>query len=153
MSKRLIQFIIILAIVGGVYYGNKALNSYWGEEAVGQYAFEIHSLEDAKVLAAEQGKLVLADYSAIWCPSCRKLSTQVFAQDSIADSIKQGFIYARLDYDSEAGQQFAAKHELVGFPRVLVLNAVGEKVIEMPLTFEANEYLQNLNRVKRQYLP
>lgn len=153
MNKRLIQLGVILAIIGAVYYGNKMLNAYWGKEAVGQYAFAIHDLDRAKALAAEQGKLVLADYSAIWCPSCRKLSTQVFAQDSIADSINANFIYARLDYDSEEGKQFAADHELVGFPRVLVLNPVGEKLVEMPLTFEAPEYLQNLEQVKSRYLP
>ncbi|MDT0595351.1 thioredoxin family protein [Glaciecola petra] len=153
MNKRLIQLGIILVIVGAVYYGNKMLNAYWGKEAVGQYAFAIYDLDRAKALAAEQGKLVLADYSAIWCPSCRKLSTQVFAQDSIAGSINANFIYARLDYDSEEGKQFAADHELIGFPRVLVLNPTGEKLVEMPLTFEAPEYLQNLEQVTTRYLP
>lgn len=152
MSKRLIQLSVILVIIGAVYYGNKMLNAYWGKEAVGQYAFAIYDLNRAKSLAAEQGKLVLADYSAIWCPSCRKLSTQVFALDSIAASIDSGFIYARLDYDSEEGKNFAAEHELVGFPRVLVLNPAGEKLVEMPLTFEATEYLQNLEQVKTRYL-
>jgi thiol:disulfide interchange protein len=115
-------------------------------------AFQVHSLDAAKEKAKAEGKLVLADYSAIWCPSCRKLDTQVFANENVAAVIDSKFVYARLDYDTDEGAAFAAKHDLVGFPRVLILQADGEQLTEMPLTFEPSEYISNLEKVMQRFM-
>lgn len=153
MAKLLVKILSICAIVAVVYFGNKMLQTHLGENAINELSFTIHSLEEAKEIAAQNGKLVLADYSAIWCPTCRKLDQEVFANDEVATSISQNFVYARLDYDSESGRAFAKKHDLVGFPRVLVLNKDGDKLVEMPLTFNANEYKDNLTKAQLRLNP
>jgi len=146
--SRLTKYITaILVLVALGYFGNKGVQTYLGTQAVGDLSFRIYSLDEAKEVAKKEGKLVLADYSAIWCPSCRKLDTQVFANTEVAAEIDSNFVYARLDYDSEEGVEFAEQHALVGFPRVLILDAVGNKLTEMPLTFDPEEYLLNLQRV------
>lgn len=142
--KKSIGLVLIITIV---YFGNKSLQSYWGQEAVDNFAFPIYSLEQAKEIARRDNKLVLADYSAIWCPSCRKLGKEIFSNKTIAMAINENFVYARLDYDTREGENFAEKHGLAGFPRVLVLENSGEKVVEMPLTFNPLEYEFNLKKV------
>lgn len=151
MNKTFRNVVIIVAAVALVYYGNKGLNTYLGNQAVEKFTFTTYSFDEAKQKAAKEGKLVLADYSAIWCPSCRKLSSNVFANADIAEQINSHFVYARLDYDTSEGVAFAKTHELVGFPRVLVLTASGEKLTEMPLTFDPVEYKFNLTKVKKAY--
>ncbi|MFT6268372.1 MAG: thiol:disulfide interchange protein [Alphaproteobacteria bacterium] len=153
MGKLFKNVVTIVAVVAIVYFGNKGVQTYLGKQAVGDLSFIVHNLDEAKEIAKNEGKLVLADYSAIWCPSCRKLDTQVFANSDIAEQINSDFVYARLDYDTDEGAAFAKKHELVGFPRVLVLNTVGDKLAEMPLTFDPIEYEANLNMVKATFLP
>lgn len=150
MRKPLLNVLIIVAVSAVVYFGNKTVQSYLGEAAVNDLSFPIHSLEKAREIAQRDGKLVLADYSAIWCPSCRKLDTQVFANIDVAKTINDNFVYTRLDYDSEEGANFAKTYDLVGFPRVLVLDTKGNKLTEMPLTFEASEYKNNLSKVSQQ---
>lgn len=150
MLKLFIKVISIVLIMGLVYFGNKGVQKYLGYKALDAIEFEIHSLDDAKAKAKAEGKLVLADYSAIWCPSCRKLDEKVFANEEVSKTVASGFIYARVDYDSDEGKAFAAKHELVGFPRVIVLKDTGTKVLEMPLTFDPFEYQSNLNKVLAQ---
>lgn len=152
MNKTLKGVIYIVAIASIVYFANKPIQGYFGEKAVKNLSFTIHNLEEAKVLAAKEGKLVLADYSAIWCPSCRKLDEQVFANGDVANKIESSFIYARLEHDTEDGTAFADKYDLVGFPRVLVLDPQGTKLAEMPLTFDANQYGFNLDRVVSNFL-
>ncbi len=146
--KKAISLILIITVV---YVGNKALQSYWGQEAVNNFAFPIYSLEQAKEIAHRDNKLVIADYSAIWCPSCRKLGKEVFSDKTIAKTINKNFVYARLDYDTPEGESFAKKHGLAGFPRVLVLETSGEKIVEMPLTFNPLEYEFNLTKVLDAY--
>lgn len=147
MNKLFIKVVAIIAVLTLVYFGNKGLQSYLGKQAIGKLSFTVHSLEQAKVLAQKEQKLILADYSAIWCPSCRKLDTQVFANTKVARQIDEDFVYARLDYDSIEGAAFAQTYALVGFPRVLVLRPNGDKLTEMPLTFNPVEYLENLRKV------
>lgn len=152
MQKITKSIFIIVAIVGVAYFANRGVQTYLGKQAVGELPFTVHSLDDAKLLAAEQGKLVLADYSAIWCPSCRKLDEQVFTNEKVANSIQAGFVYARLDYDSDEGAAFAKEHALVGFPRVLILDTAGNKLDELPLTFDPLEYSRNVVKATTAYL-
>lgn len=151
MNKLLKSVAIILVVVAVVYFGNKGVQTYLGKQAVGVLAFQVYNLDKAKAIATQEGKLILADYSAIWCPTCRKLDTQVFANDDVAIRIDDSFVYARLDYDSEEGKAFAQKHDLVGFPRVLILDTKGKRLTEMPLTFEPSEYILNLDKVTQTF--
>lgn len=153
MPKLLIKVIALVAIVTVVYFGNRMVQTHLGKNAIGDLSFTVYSLEEAQTVAAREGKLVLADYSAIWCPTCRKLDTQVFTNAQVADTIQSGFVYARLDYDTKEGAAFAQTHDLVGFPRVLVLDNQGNKLVEMPLTFEPEAYQANLNKAFEQFLP
>jgi len=147
MNKTLKSVLYIVAVVTVVYFGNKGVQSYLGKQAVGDLSFTVHELDEAKAIAAKEGKLVLADYSAIWCPSCRKLDKEVFANKNVANSIDTNFIYTRLEHDTEQGNAFARQYDLVGFPRVLVLDPEGNQLVEMPLTFDPVEYEFNLDRV------
>ncbi len=153
MQKLLIKTLGLIAIVAVVYFGNKLVHTQLGKAALAELPFTVHSLEDATKIAEQSGKVVLADYSAIWCPSCRKLDTQVLANSLVADTIQRGFVFARLDHDTSEGQAFAAKHNLSGFPRVLVLNTRGDKITEMPLTFEPSAYNSNLIKVMNSIAP
>ena len=151
MQKLSLKIVAIIILVAVVYFATKEVQTYLGKNAISNLPFIVHSLDDAKALAASENKLILANYSATWCPTCRKLDTQVFTSDSVAKIIKEKFIFTRLDFDTEAGAEFAKTHNLVGFPRVLVLASTGESIVEMPLVFEAEEYSRNLGKVIARY--
>jgi thiol:disulfide interchange protein len=138
--------IIILIIVLG-YYANKTVQSYLGQQAIDETGLELRTLEQALEVANSTNKLVLADMSAIWCPACRKLDQQVFSDEQVKTQIKKDFVYARIEFESPQGDRFMQNYQVTGFPTLLVLNAQGEKLVQLPINYEPSPFLATLERV------
>ena len=138
--------IIILLIVIG-YYGNKSVQSYLGQQAIDETGLALHTLEQALGLAKSSNKLVLADMSAIWCPACRKLDKQVFSDERVKTQLRQDFVYARVEFESPQGESFMQNYQVTGFPTLLVLNAKGEKLVQLPINYEPLPFLATLEKV------
>jgi thiol:disulfide interchange protein len=138
--------IIILLSVAG-YYANKTIQTNLGQQAIDETGLEILSLEQALEVAKNTNKMVLADMSAIWCPSCRKLDQQVFSDEDVKKQIKQSFVYARVEYDSPAGESFMQQYKVSGFPTLLVLNAEGRKLVRLPVSFEPKTFITTLQHI------
>ena len=136
---------ILIALV--VYFGNVELQSYLGRNALQETGLTLHELPEALRIAKEQNKLVLVDMSAIWCPTCRKLDKEIFADERVKMAMAEDYVFARVEYESEAGEAFMARYNVRGFPTLLVLRTNGEKIRQLPLTFEPIEFIENIRRV------
>lgn len=130
-----------------IYFGNKMLQTHFGEQALEQIEFEVLDIKVALAKAAAHDKLVLADMSAIWCPTCRKLDKTIFSDTQVKQVIEDDFVFTRVEYESEQGKQFMQRYGVAGFPVLLVLNGEGEKLTRLPLTFDSLEFINNLNQV------
>jgi thiol:disulfide interchange protein len=137
--------VILLAILG--YYSNNTIQSYLGQQAIDKTGLEIRTLDQALEVAKGSNKLVLADMSAIWCPTCRKLDKQVFSDEQVKTQLNQDFVYARIEYDSAAGERFMQHYQVTGFPTLLVLNAQGKKLVQLPINYEPIPFLATLVKV------
>ena len=137
--------IILIAVLG--YYGNRTIQSYLGQQAIDQTGLQIRTLEQALEVAKNSNQLVLADMSAIWCPSCRKLDTQVFSDEQVKRQMSQDFVYARIEFDSPEGIRFMQHYHVTGFPTLLVLNAKGEKLVQLPINYQPLDFLKTLKQV------
>ena len=137
--------ILLLSVLG--YYGNKTIQSYLGQQAIDQTGLEILTLEQALEVAKTTNKLVLADMSAIWCPSCRKLDQQVFSDQQVKTQLNQNFVYVRVEYDSPEGESFMQQYQVTGFPTLLVLNDEGKKLVQLPINYEPLPFLATLAKV------
>ncbi|PKG96847.1 hypothetical protein CXF95_23820 [Paraglaciecola sp. MB-3u-78] len=135
----------MISVLG--YYGNKTVQTYLGQQVIDETGLEILSLEQALEIAESSNKLVLADMSAIWCPSCRKLDKQVFSDERVKTQLNQGFVYARVEYDSPEGETFMQNYQVSGFPTLLVLNTKGEKLVQLPISYEPLAFLATLEKV------
>ena len=137
--------IILISVLG--YYGNRTVQGCLGQQAINATGLELLTLEDALQVAKRSNKLVLADMSAIWCPSCRKLDKQVFSNERVKTQLKQDFIYARIEYESPEGKRFMQKYQVSGFPTLLILNTKGEKLVQLPINYEPLPFLATLEKV------
>lgn len=148
LKRKLILYGSFTAVLLIVYFGNVAIQTHLGKKALDATGLDYVDLETALTLAANQSKPILADLSAIWCPSCRKLDNQVFANAQVKQLINDEFIMARIEYESDAGKAFMKKYDVSGFPVLLVLNSQGEKIQQLPITFEPTEFVELLSQHK-----
>jgi len=148
MKKRIWIYASFALVLLVAYFANTAIQTHLGRKALKATGLTHHDLPEAMQLARQQNKLVLADLSAIWCPSCRKLDRQVFSDADVHAAIDRQFVFARLEYDSEAGQAFKKKYGTKGFPALVVIDAKGDLVKHLPITFDPGEFVANLSALQ-----
>ncbi len=137
--------LLLYGVAGlALYYGNVELQSYWGRQVLAQTGLVSVPWADALARAKTENKPILLDISAIWCSTCRKLDATVFSDLRVKKMINDRFIFTRLEYESEEGQQFLNTHEVSGFPTVWILDESGEVVKRVGITFEPAEFLNQL---------
>lgn len=102
------------------------------------------ALDEALARSAKSGKPVLANLSAIWCPSCRRLDKEVLADEYVVQKIARDYHYARVEYDSPGGKEFMERFQLRGFPNLIVLDNEGAVLERLPLSFSSESFLESL---------
>ena len=145
--RQLIKWTLIVVLVFCAYLGNTYVQSYLGKQALQATGLTLNTLDQALVEAQRSNKMVLADMSAIWCPTCRKLDKLVFSDNDVQAIIEQGFVFARIEYESKQGEEFMQKYRVRGFPTLLILDSDGEKLTQLPLTFEPQEFVEILTQI------
>ena len=145
-SSWLMKFGLLVILALGGYFGNKAVQSYFGQQALDETGLVALTLEEALIKAEKENKLVLADMSAIWCPTCRRLDKEVFSDDRVKNVLDEQYVFARIEYESDDGKAFMARYKVRGFPTLLVLNAKGDKMGQLPLTFMPAEFAKLIDR-------
>lgn len=144
--KRIwIRYAVIAVVILSAYFINVELQSYRGNQARAATGLEPIPLEEALAQSKLSGRPVLANLSAVWCPTCRVLEEKIFADQSISQKIRSDYIFTRLEYESDAGRAFLKKYGLTGFPHVLVLDGQGRVLRPIPMLFNAEIYLKNLD--------
>ncbi len=135
--KRRALWILVAAVVAtGSYFAHTAWQTQRGEAALKATALEFLPLERALALAKTQGKPVLVDFSAIWCPTCRVLHAEVFTNTSVKQAITTGYVLSRVDYESPEARAFMQRYGVQGFPTLLVLSKEGQLVRRVPISFD-----------------
>jgi thiol:disulfide interchange protein len=136
-----------LVLIGCVlYFGNTYVQSKLGRDTLAKTGLSIHTLEEALVEASNNDKLVLANMTAIWCPTCRKLDREVFSNEQVKVAIDKDFVFARIEYDAKEGEDFMHKYKIYGFPTLLILNGKGDKLHHLPLTFDPQKFASLLSK-------
>ena len=133
-----LPYVVIIAVF---YFGNIEVQSYLGRKAMAETGLTMLSLDEALTKARAENKLVLADLSAVWCSSCRKLDKSVLSNQQVKAAIEKKYIFSRIEYESPEGKAFMAQYQVRGFPTLVVIDAEGSKVSVLPLTFDPGQFM------------
>jgi thiol:disulfide interchange protein len=144
MKKNVLWIFVsaVIAIVG--YFANTAWQMQRGEAALKATALAFLPLEQALAQAKTQGKRVLVDFSAIWCPTCRVLHAQVFTNEKVKRAIAVVYVLSRVDYEWPEARAFTQRYDVQGFPSLVVLSADGMLLRRVPVSFDPAAFAASL---------
>lgn len=143
-KKSWIKYLVLAAVLVAAYFINVEVQTRLGEKALAATGLESHSLPEALQTAAAQQKVVLANLSAIWCPTCRNLDKRVFSNERVKQRLSENYVVARIEYESPEGEAFKQRYDATTFPTLLVLAPSGDVLRELPVTTDPDEFLSFL---------
>jgi thiol:disulfide interchange protein len=71
-------------------------------------------------------RLVLADFSATWCPPCLAMKREVWPDGDVARTVTAGYVPVVIDVDHHT--DLSDRYNVAGIPALLVLDADGRVV-------------------------
>lgn len=114
-------------------------------------------LEQALELAPEQGKKILVDVYATWCPYCQRMHSEVYPSEQVQEAISEYFILVKIDIESEemvnyhgeemTEAEFAQALENENVPTVYFLNDEGAIIGQQPGFLKKDVFASLLNFV------
>jgi thiol:disulfide interchange protein len=137
--------IIIFAVLGlSAYFINVEVQSYFGRQALERTGLQRFTLDEALTKATAENKQILVDVSAIWCPNCRRLDNDIFANETVKKVVNEKFVFVRLEYESPEGTEFLEKRNTNGFPNLWLSDNKGNAIKQLRVTFNAEEFIKQL---------
>ena len=140
LAKDILQMVAIFAVI---YFGNQQVQTYLGKKAIEETGIQALSFEEAVKESERTGKPIFAEFSAIWCPSCRKFNQNVLRDERVKQRLDESYVYTRLEYESDDKAYFE-RYGVKGFPTILVIEDKGGAAKRLPLSFESEAFLARL---------
>ncbi|NND07534.1 MAG: thioredoxin family protein [Saprospiraceae bacterium] len=90
--------------------------------------FHHGTLEEAKEIAADQGRLIFVDAFTTWCGPCKRMAKNVFTAKEVGDFYNENFINVKLDMEKGEGRTFQKQYGVRAFPTLLFIDPQGKLV-------------------------
>lgn len=142
---------IVLSLAALGLFGLLTLYVLWrtsptqlGKEAFEATGLPTRTLAQAKAMAKEQNKPLLIDFSAYWCPTCRRLDRDVLSNSAVKQKIHNHYVFVRLDSEADGTRDLMKHYGIYGFPSLIVTDAEGRVIRRIPTEFDVERFLQSL---------
>ena len=93
--------------------------------------FESGSFQEAKAKAEAENRIIFMDVYTTWCGPCKRLNSEVFSDQKVADYFNTHFINYKVDAEKGQGIPISRQYKVGAFPTLLFLDASGTEVYRM----------------------
>lgn len=87
------------------------------------------SFDEARALAAKEGKLIFMDSYAKWCGPCKRMARDVFTAEEVGDFFNANFVNLKMDMETEEGRLLNKTYQVAVYPTLFILDADGEIIL------------------------
>ena len=116
------------------------------------------AFEQAVAQAGQLDKKVIVDVYAAWCPWCRRLQREVYADDAVQEYIRDHFVVTRLDAENTEDSlrfrgytltpsEMAAGLGAAAFPMTVFLDEDAKYITRLPGFRPPTDFLDVLNYI------
>jgi YHS domain-containing protein len=105
------------------------------------------SLDNAKRIAAQTNRLVLAHFSADWCQACRAMESEVHSQQRVIETIEASYVPVRINVDHYP--QTARQYGITALPTEVILAPTpqGEVLDVIRGRIDSGQYTARLSQI------
>jgi len=107
------------------------------------------ALSEIREMAAQEGKLYFAHFSADWCMPCQWMEQNTFQDPKLAHFANQNYLAARLDVDHSEGQWYQSQFKVETLPTILIFSSQGVLLNRIEASMAAEEFLAVLENYNR----
>lgn len=105
-------------------------------------------MKAAQKKASDQMLMLFVDVYADWCGPCKMMDSEVFANPSVSEYMKDHYLGVKVDGESDFGRIFAAELGLEGYPSMFVFSDEGELISKIVGFTPAQELKTTLGNIQ-----
>ena len=83
---------------------------------------------EARKRAAAEGRLLFADFNAVWCSPCQWMDKNTYSNQTVTDMLDQNYIRVKIDIDQVEGFKLKKDYDIKYLPTILIFNSDGKLV-------------------------
>lgn len=103
-------------------------------------------LAEVRQMAAQEGKLYFAHFSAEWCMVCTWMEENTFKDPTLEAFVEDNYLPVKINYDEAPNQRYNEQFQITALPTILVFNSQGILLDKIQYSIEANELLRVLEQ-------
>ena len=106
-------------------------------------------LSEIRDMAAREGKLYFAHFSADWCMPCQWMEENTFKDPKLAYFANKNYLATRLDIDHSEGKWYQDQYEVATLPTILIFSSQGVLLNRIESSMGADDLLTILEELNK----
>lgn len=106
----------------------------------------VQFINEARKKAAEEGRLLFANFHAEWCAPCQWMDKNTYSSPMVSELLQQNYISVKINIDKEEGYFLKKTYDIKYLPTVLIFNSEGKLIDRVEETLSPIKMSEILTR-------